>query len=148
MTRTGLHMMPAVRMPPVGGDGSGGSSQERLSKRNWAEAAAALLGPVDHRSQLSSAFSEALAMRAGKHLAHVHTTDNLLAQQPPWAWAANPHCPLALCHACISLPDRSWGLAGSGFRVCDRGSAAPADAAARQRACGELAERAPDVCGQ
>lgn len=43
-----------------GGEGSGASSAERMPK-NWAEVAAALLGPVDHRSQqLTSAFSDAL----------------------------------------------------------------------------------------
>ena len=44
----------------AGGEGSGASSAERMPK-NWAEVAAALLGPVEHRSQqLTSAFSDAL----------------------------------------------------------------------------------------
>ena len=35
-------------------------------QKNWADAAAALLGPVAPRQQLTSAFSAALATRAGK----------------------------------------------------------------------------------
>lgn len=40
-------------------------AETRLPK-GWAEAAASLLGPVGPRAQLTSAFSEALAARAGK----------------------------------------------------------------------------------
>ena len=69
------------------GGSSISSSQEQLSKRNWAEAAAALLGPVEHRSQLSSAFSEALAVRAGQGLRARHAPlcildDSILTSGP------------------------------------------------------------------
>lgn len=43
----------------------GMDAEARLPK-GWAEAAASLLGPVGPRAQLTSAFSEALAARAGK----------------------------------------------------------------------------------
>ena len=51
----------------AGGEGSGASSAERMPK-NWAEVAAALLGPVEHRTQqLTSAFSDALRGGACPH---------------------------------------------------------------------------------
>lgn len=45
--------------------GQEADAEQRLPK-GWLEAAASLLGPVGPRAQLTSAFSEALAARAGE----------------------------------------------------------------------------------
>ncbi len=77
-------------------------------QKNWADAAAALLGPVGPRQQLNSAFSDALASRAGvscsmaaSHPAPCHVAEPTGKLKPARQAASRTHSLLPHLHASV-----------------------------------------------